>query len=110
MVPVLNGTAFKNKGVQPLLDAVCFYMPSPLDIPPVDGIDRKGEHDRAQAPSPSEPFSALAFKIMTAPHIGKLTYFRVYSGTLDKGDQISTRASRRQGARRSPARDARQRA
>jgi len=87
VVPVLNGTAFKNKGVQPLLDAVCFYMPSPLDIPPVTGTDPKGEPIE-RAPDPKEPFSALAFKIMTAPHIGKLTYFRVYSGTLKKGDQI----------------------
>ena len=88
VVPVLNGTAFKNKGVQPLLDAVCFYMPSPLDIPPVEGTDPKGEQRIERAPDTKEPFSALAFKIMTAPHIGKLTYFRVYSGTLSKGDQI----------------------
>ena len=87
VVPVLNGTAFKNKGVQPLLDAVCFYMPSPLDVPPVVGTNRKGE-EVTRAPSESEPFSALAFKIMTAPHVGKLTYFRVYSGHLEKGGQI----------------------
>ena len=88
VVPVLNGTAFKNKGVQPLLDAVCFYMPSPADIPPVEGTDAKGENKLERAPSAKEPFSALAFKIMTAPHIGKLTYFRVYSGSLSKGDQL----------------------
>ncbi len=88
VVPVLNGTAFKNKGVQPLLDAVCWYMPSPLDIPPVKGTDLRGEGEETRAPSTSEPFSALAFKIMTAPHIGKLTYFRVYSGQLAKGDQV----------------------
>ena len=87
VVPVLNGTAFKNKGVQPLLDAVCFYMPSPLDLPPVDGTDRKGE-PTSRAPKEDEPFSALAFKIMTADHVGKLTYFRVYSGKLTKGDQV----------------------
>ncbi len=87
IVPVLNGTAFKNKGVQPLLDAVCFYMPSPLDLPPVDGLDKKGE-ETSRKPDVSEPFSALAFKIMTAPHVGKLTYFRVYSGTLEKGGQV----------------------
>jgi elongation factor G len=87
VVPVLNGTAFKNKGVQPLLDAVCWYMPSPLDLPPVQGVDRKGE-PAERAPDVKEPFSALAFKIMTAPHVGKLTYFRVYSGQLDKGGQI----------------------
>ncbi len=87
VVPVLNGTAFKNKGVQPLLDAVCFYMPSPLDLPPVDGTDRKGE-PITRAPEDDEPFSALAFKIMTADHVGKLTYFRVYSGKITKGDQV----------------------
>ena len=87
IVPVLNGTAFKNKGVQPLLDAVCYYMPSPLDLPPVDGLDRKDEPVQRK-PDPSEPFAALAFKIMTAPHVGKLTYFRVYSGTLEKGGQV----------------------
>jgi elongation factor G len=88
VVPVLNGTAFKNKGVQPLLDAVCFYMPSPLDIPPVKGTNARGDQELERAPSVKEPFAALAFKIMTAPHIGKLTYFRVYSGTIAKGDQI----------------------
>ena len=87
VVPVLNGTAFKNKGVQPLLDAVCWYMPSPLDLPPVEGVDRKGEPVSRKADT-SEPFSALAFKIMTAPHVGKLTYFRVYSGTLEKGGTV----------------------
>jgi elongation factor G len=89
VVPVMSGTAFKNKGVQPLLDAVCFYMPSPLDIPPVDGTDSKGEKELQRAADPKEPFSALAFKIMTAPHIGKLTYIRIYSGTLSKGDQMT---------------------
>jgi elongation factor G len=88
VVPVLNGTAFKNKGVQPLLDAICFYMPAPSDIPPVKGLNTKGDQELERAPSEKEPFSALAFKIMTAPHIGKLTYFRVYSGRLSKGDQL----------------------
>jgi len=87
VVPVLNGTAFKNKGVQPLLDAVCWYLPSPLDLPPVEGVDRKGEPVERK-PSSSEPFAALAFKIMTAPHVGKLTYFRVYSGQLEKGGTV----------------------
>ncbi|HTO01510.1 MAG TPA: elongation factor G, partial [Microthrixaceae bacterium] len=87
VVPILNGTAFKNKGVQPLLDAICWYMPSPAELPPVTGTDRKGE-EISRAPSEKEPFSALAFKIATAPHVGKLTYFRVYSGKLDKGDSI----------------------
>jgi len=87
IVPVLNGTAFKNKGVQPLLDAVCLYMPSPLDLPPVVGENRKGE-EISRKPDLKEPFSALAFKIMTAPHVGKLTYFRVYSGKLEKGGTV----------------------
>ena len=88
VVPVLNGTAFKNKGVQPLLDAVCFYMPSPADIPAIKGTNSKGDQELERHPDYKEPFSALAFKIMTAPHIGKLTYFRVYSGSLAKGDQL----------------------
>ncbi|MGB3410291.1 MAG: elongation factor G [Microthrixaceae bacterium] len=87
VVPILNGTAFKNKGVQPLLDAICWYMPSPAELPPVVGTDRKGE-EITRAPDEKAPFSALAFKIATAPHVGKLTYFRVYSGTLGKGDSI----------------------
>jgi elongation factor G len=87
VVPVLNGTAFKNKGVQPLLDAVCWYMPSPAELPPVTGTDKKGEPIERK-PLANEPFSALAFKIMTAPHVGKLTYFRVYSGTLEKGGTV----------------------
>jgi len=87
VVPVLNGSAFKNKGVQPLLDAVCWYMPSPAELPPVKGVNKKGE-EIERKPSSDEPFSALAFKIMTAPHVGKLTYFRVYSGKLDKGGTV----------------------
>jgi elongation factor G len=87
VVPVLNGTAFKNKGVQPLLNAICWYMPSPAELPPVVGTNRKGD-EVERAPSAKEPFSALAFKIMTAPHVGKLTYFRVYSGTLEKGGTV----------------------
>jgi elongation factor G len=87
VVPVLNGTAFKNKGVQPLLDAVCWYMPSPDELPPVEGVDRKGE-PVSRKPSTDEPFAALAFKIMTAPHVGKLIYFRVYSGKLEKGGTV----------------------
>ncbi len=88
LVPILCGTAFKNKGVQPLLDAVLSYLPSPIDIPPVPGVQLKGGEDVERKPSDSEPFAALAFKIMTAPNVGKLTYFRVYSGSVAKGDQI----------------------
>jgi elongation factor G len=88
VVPILNGTAFKNKGVQPLLDAVVLYLPSPLDVPPVEGKSLKGDETLTREPSDKEPFAALAFKIMTDPHVGKLTYFRVYSGTLEKGGQV----------------------
>src|SRR4029077_8163243 len=86
--PVLNGSAFKNKGVQPLLDAVVDYLPSPLDLPPVAGMDPKGKEELERKADDGEPFAALAFKIMTDPHVGKLTYFRVYSGTLEKGGQV----------------------
>ncbi|MGI8796631.1 MAG: elongation factor G [Acidimicrobiia bacterium] len=88
VVPILCGTAFKNKGVQPLLDAVVDYLPSPVDVPPVDGTDPKGEDKLERAPDDDEPFSALAFKIMSAPHVGKLTYFRVYSGKLAVGSSV----------------------
>jgi elongation factor G len=88
IIPVLNGTAFKNKGVQPLLDAVVWYLPSPLDLPPVQGTNLKGDTDVERPASDDAPFAALAFKIMTDPHVGKLTYFRVYSGHLEKGGQV----------------------
>ena len=88
IVPILNGTAFKNKGVQPLLDAVVDYLPSPVDLPPTRGMNVKGDEELERKASDSEPFAALAFKIMTDPHVGKLTYFRVYSGTLEKGGTV----------------------
>jgi len=88
-VPVLTGSAFKNKGVQPLLDAVVDYLPSPLDLPPVEAVDPRSGDIVERLASDSEPFAALAFKIMTDPHVGKLTYFRVYSGSLDKGGTVS---------------------
>ena len=88
VVPVLCGTAFKNKGVQPLLDAVVDYLPSPLDVPPVDGTDIKGDEIIHRDASDEEPFSALAFKIMSDPHVGKLTYFRVYSGKMSAGSAM----------------------
>jgi len=87
-VPVLCGSAFKNKAVQPLLDAVVDYLPSPLDVPPAPGTTPKGEPAERKADD-AEPFSALAFKIMTDPYVGKLTYLRVYSGTLAKGATVS---------------------
>ncbi len=87
-VPVLCGSAFKNKGVQPMLDAVVDYLPSPLDIPATAGTDvKRGEAIERQVRD-DEPFSALAFKIMSDPYVGKLTYLRVYSGTLEKGTSL----------------------
>ena len=88
-VPVLMGSAFKNKGVQPMLDAVVRYLPSPLDIGDVTGANpRNAEEALTRAPSPTAPFAALAFKIMSDPHLGKLTYLRLYSGTLAGGTQV----------------------
>ncbi|BFU47091.1 elongation factor G [Krasilnikovia sp. MM14-A1004] len=86
--PVLCGSAFKNKGVQPMLDAVVAYLPSPLDVPAIDGTATDGETPILRKPSNDEPFSALAFKIQTDKHLGKLTYVRVYSGTLESGSQV----------------------
>jgi elongation factor G len=92
LTPVLCGSSFKNKGVQPLLDAVLDYLPSPLDVPPVEGVEPvKGEDEGRPATRPADdsaPFAALAFKIMADPYVGKLTYFRVYSGTLAAGSRI----------------------
>src|SRR6187397_923936 len=88
VTPVLLGSAFKNKGVQPLLDAVVDYLPSPLDVPPVHGIDPRTEHELSRKPATDEPFSALAFKVMSDPYVGKLTYFRVYSGQVKAGDRV----------------------
>ncbi len=88
ITPVLLGSAFKNKGVQPLLDAVIDYLPSPLDVPPMIGIDPKTEQEVERLPSPEAPFSALAFKVMSDPYVGKLTYFRVYSGKIKAGDRV----------------------
>ncbi len=85
IVPVTCGTSYKNKGVQKLLDAIVDYMPSPLDIPAVTGVDPNTEEETVRHPSDEEPFSALAFKIMTDPFVGKLCFFRVYSGKLETG-------------------------
>ncbi|MGD9809115.1 MAG: elongation factor G [Deferribacterales bacterium] len=87
-IPVLCGTAFKNKGVQPLLDAVIDYMPSPLDVPAIKGILPDTEIEEERKADDSAPFSALAFKIMTDPYMGQLTYFRVYSGHLEAGSYV----------------------
>ena len=88
MVPVLCGSAYKNKGVQLLLDAVVEYMPSPLDVPPIKGILPDSDEEATRPSDDNEPFSALAFKIMTDPYVGKLAFFRVYSGTLDSGSYV----------------------
>ena len=96
IVPVMCGTSYRNKGVQKLLDNIVYYMPSPLDIPPVTGINpRTGEEDTREA-SDEGPFSALAFKIMTDPFVGRLCFFRVYSGTVKAGDTVynSTKGAR----------------
>jgi elongation factor G len=88
VTPVLLGSAFKNKGVQPLLDAVVDYLPSPLDVPPVHGRDPRTDHELSRRPALDEPFAALAFKVMSDPYVGKLTYFRVYSGQVKAGDRV----------------------
>jgi len=88
ITPVLAGSAFKNKGVQPLLDAVVAYLPSPLDVGAVRGVNPKTEEEESRDPSDDAPFSALAFKIMADPYVGKLAFFRVYSGTLKAGSYV----------------------
>ena len=93
LTPVLCGSSFKNKGVQPLLDAVLDYLPSPLDVPPVEGLEPEKGSDNGGVPATREadddaPFAALAFKIMADPYVGKLTYFRVYSGKLSAGSRV----------------------
>ena len=88
MVPVVCGTSYKNKGVQKLLDAIVDYLPSPLDIPPVEGVNPKTGETEERPASDDAPFSALAFKIMTDPYVGKLAFFRVYSGTVNAGDTV----------------------
>jgi elongation factor G len=88
-VPVLCGSAFKNKGVQPLLDAVVDYLPSPLDVPPIEGLKLDGETTDTRAASDDAPFSALAFKIMNDPFVGTLTFARIYSGKLETASQVT---------------------
>ncbi len=88
IVPVLCGSSFRNKGVQPLLDAIIDYLPSPLDTPPVQGVDPRTDEAEIRPPDEDAPFAALAFKIVTDPYVGKLTYFRVYSGRLRAGSYV----------------------
>jgi elongation factor G len=88
LVPVIAGSAFKNKGIQPLLDAVIDYLPSPVDVPPVEGTTADGDEAELRRASDDQPFAALAFKIMTDPFVGHVTYIRVYSGVLKSGDFV----------------------
>ena len=97
IIPMMCGTAFKNKGVQAVLDAACAFMPSPLDIEAVEGIDPKTDEPVTRQPSADEPFAALAFKIATDPFVGRLAFFRVYSGTLEAGSYImNTRSGKKE--------------
>ena len=111
-VPVICGSAFKNKGVQPLLDAVVDYLPSPLDIPAMSGLDpRKAEETLVERPASDDaPFAALAFKIMTDPFVGQLTFIRVYSGVMTSGSSVYNATKGKHGARGPPPEDARQQA
>jgi len=97
IIPMMCGTAFKNKGVQAVLDAVCAFMPSPMDIEAVEGINPKTDEPVSRKPSDSEPFAALAFKIATDPFVGRLAFFRVYSGTLEAGSYVlNTRSGKKE--------------
>lgn len=101
IIPVLAGASFKNKGVQTLLDAVVDYLPSPIDVPPMKGLHPSQEKEITCNPDPSEPFAALAFKIMTDPFVGQLTYIRVYSGKLESGQTFwNTNKGKRERANR----------
>ena len=108
LTPVLLGSAFKNKGVQPLLDAVVDYLPSPLDVPAVQGTDPKTEDEITRPASEDAPFSALVFKVMSDPYVGKLTYFRVYSGQVKAGDRVLNTTNGKHGADRAHPPDARE--
>ena len=110
IVPVLCGSAFKNKGVQAVLDAVVDYLPAPSDRPPVKGVARGQDRGHARPSSDDAPFAALAFKIATDPFVGNLTFFRVYSGVLDLGRHVSQPDQGQEGAHRPLAADARERA
>ena len=88
MIPVVCGTSYRNKGVQKLLDAIVDYMPAPTDIPPIKGVNPRTDEEEERKASDDEPFSALAFKIMTDPYVGRLSFFRVYSGTLNTGSAV----------------------
>ena len=108
LVPVLTGSAFKNKGVQLLLDAVCDFMPAPTDVPPVHGVVPGKGNEVERACNDDEPMAALAFKVMTDPFVGSLTFVRVYSGMIQTGRQVLNSAKWPQAAGRSHAAHARQ--
>ena len=110
LFPVICGASFKNKGVQAMLDAVVDYLPSPVDIPPVTGVNPDTGQPETRDADPKAPFSALAFKIMNDQHVGQLTFVRVYSGTLEPGHRGLQLHPREEGADRAPAADARQQA
>jgi len=93
LIPVFSGAALRNKGIQPLLDGICYYLPSPVDLPPVKGIDPRTGKEIERKADDWEPFSALAFKIASDPYVGTLTYFRVYSGSLKKGSYLLNTAT-----------------
>jgi elongation factor G len=95
VTPVLCGTALRNKGIQRVLDAVIYYLPSPLDVPPIQGVNPFTDEIESRAPSDDEPLSALVFKIVTDPYVGKLAYFRVYSGVLHTGDTLQNTTKNR---------------
>ncbi len=105
--PMLCGTAFKNKGVQRMLDAVVELLPSPVDIPPVQGVDER-EQPASRKADDAEKFSALAFKLMTDPFVGQLTFIRVYSGVLNSGATVYQLGQGQEGAHRPYSADARQ--
>lgn len=104
--PVFVGSSYKNKGVQELLDAVVDYMPSPLDVPPIKGVNPETDEEEERPADPKGPFASLAFKIMTDPFVGKLTYLRVYSGSLDSGSYVAQRLQGQERAYRPSAPDA----
>ena len=107
-VPIVCGTSYKNKGVQKLLDAIVDYMPSPLDIPPITGTVPKTGEEGDRSADDSEPFSALAFKIMTDPYVGRLAFFRVYSGTIEAGKSVLNSTKGQRERHRPHSADARQ--
>ena len=108
IVPVTCGTSYKNKGVQKLLDAIVDYMPAPTDIPHIKGINPETGEEEERPSSDKEPFAALAFKIATDPFVGKLCFFRVYSGTLDAGSAVYNSTKDNAGENGTYSADARQ--